>query len=407
MSIDIRSLLISEFERFVSPGLTALGFPPVPERMEQMKTVPEMAVRYGAFDGEQVVGSAGAFDFTLTVSPGRTVSAAGLTIVGVLPTHRRRGVLTALMRANLDEARRRAQPLLALFASEGTIYQRFGYGIASLCTEIEIAREHTAFLRDVKLPAAQQRLVDEEEALAAFPAIWDRVRTRTPGMLSRSLPWWRVRRVADPPWARQGRAPLQRVLIEIEGQPAAYAIYRLLESGWDEYNINTLRVEVLEAVGDGVAATAAVWRYLFDLDLMRTIKAKLLPVDHPLLFLLADQRRLRRRIYDALWVRIVDVEAALSARAYNAGTPLILRVSDPHCPWNDGCFRLQDGVARRTTDAPDLELPIDALGSLYLGAFRFAQLAAAGRITELKAGALHRGDMLFAGTPAPWTQEIF
>jgi predicted acetyltransferase len=407
MAIEIRAMAQQDLAQFLLPAQIALGFPPHPERIEQVKTLPELSVRYSAFDGDQAVAAAGVYDFSMTVSSGRTLPIAGLTMVGVLPTHRRRGVLTALMTSHFEEARRRGQSIMALFASEGPIYQRFGYGIASMCAQIEIAREHTAFQPDAPKPATRARLVSEEEALATFPAIWDRVRLRTPGMLSRSQKWWQIRRVSDPPWVRLGRAPMQRVLIEVDGQPAAYAIYRLLEFGWDSFNINTMHAEVTEAVGDGVAATAAVWRYLLDLDLVRHIKATLMPVDHPLRFLMVDQRRLRMCVTDALWVRILDVEAALSARAYNAGTPLVLRIRDARCPWNEGCFRLQDGVARRTPDAPDLELSIDALGSLYLGAFRFAQLAAAGRVTELKAGALHLADTLFASAQAPWAPEIF
>lgn len=393
--------------QFLWPAQLALGFPIHPERTEQLKTLPELAVRYSAFDGDQAVGAAGAYEFALTVSPGRTLPVAGLTMVGVLPTHRRRGVLTALMNSQFDEARRRGQSIMALFASEGTIYQRFGYGIASMCSEIEIASAHTAFLPDTPRPQVRARLLSEEEALAAFPAIWDRVRQRTPGMLSRSKEWWQVRRVSDPPWVRLGRAPMQRVILEVDGQLSAYAIYRMVDFGWDSFNVNMLRAEVTEAVGDGPAATAALWRYLLDLDLVRSIKATLLPVDHPLRYLLSDARRLSLRTCDALWIRILDVEAALSGRSYPTGTPLTLRVRDARCAWNDGCFRLQDGVARRTTDAPDLELPIDALSSLYLGATRASQLAAAGRITEHKAGALHLADTLFASQPTPWAPEIF
>lgn len=407
MTIDIRSMPKEELAQFLHPAYIALGFPPHPERIEQVKTLPELAVCYSACDGDQAVGAAGAYNFALTISPGRTLSIAGLTMVGVLPTHRRRGVLTKLMNSHFEEARRRGQSIIGLFASEGSIYQRFGYGIASMGAEIELAREHTAFLPDTPRPSVRARLLGEEEALAAFPAIWDRVRQRTPGMLSRSKEWWQIRRVSDPPWVRSGRAPMQRVLIEVDGQPAAYAIYRLIDFGWDSFNINTLRAEVTEAVGDGVAATAAVWRYLLDLDLVRNIKATLLPIDHPLRFLLVEPRRLRMHMSDALWLRIVDVEAALSARAYPTGTPIVLRVRDDRCAWNDACFRLQDGVARRTTDAPELELPIDALGSLYLGAFRASQLASAGRVVEHKAGALHLADTLFASSQTPWAPEIF
>lgn len=127
-------------------------------------------------------------------------------------------------------------------------------------------------------------------------------------------------------------------------------------------------------------------RYLFDLDLARRIKARLLPIDHPLGFLLADGRRLRMRVYDGLWVRLVDVEAALAGRCYAAGPPLLFALTDSCCPWNEGCWRLHEGRAERSTEAPELRLSADALGSVYLGGFRLSQLAAAGAVTELRAG---------------------
>lgn len=407
MSIEIRAVKLEDLAAFMLPAYTALGFVPHVERIEQMKTVPELVLRLVAFDGEQAVGSAGTYAFSLTVPGGKQVELAGLTMVGVLPTHRRRGILTQLIRQHFEDARGRKRPLSALFASEGTIYRRFGYGAASLAAEIEIERAHTAFVKEVKLPRVQARLIEEDEAAALFPAIYERVRLRTPGMLSRSPAWWRVRRIGDPSWIRAGRAPLQRVLLMLDGKAAAYAIYRLLDSGWDSFNINTLSVEVTEAVGDSPAATAALWRYLFDLDLSRHIKARLLPADHPLFFLLADARRLRMRMSDALWVRLIDVKAALSARGYERGEPLTLAVTDSFCPWNQGRFRLQDGVAERTEDAADLALSVDALGSLYLGGFRASQLAQAGLVTEIVPGALRRAEAIFGSAKAPWTPDIF
>ncbi len=403
----VRPLDRDQLAEFMRPVHTALGMPPIPERMEQVKALPELTLCLGGYLDDELVGAAGVYSLALTVPGGAAVPCAGLTMVGVLPTHRRRGVLNLLMRRHLDEAHRAGQPLATLFASEGSIYSRFGYSIASLAAEIDIDRVHTAFVPAAPRVAASARLLDEDQAVAAFPAIWDRVRARTPGMVGRSPAWWRVRRLGDPPWIRGSRAPLQRVLLHLDGEAAAYAIYRPLDSAWDGFNINTMTIEVTEAVGDGPAATAAVWRYLFDLDLARQIKARLLPVDHPLLFLLAEPRRLRMRLSDALWVRLVDVEAALSARSYPPGPPLVLSVTDPLCPWNQDTWRLHDGFVRRSDAPAELRLPVEALGAVYLGGFRFSQLAAAGCIVELRPGALHRADSLFASAPAPWAPEIF
>lgn len=407
MHSAVRPLGRDQLAEFMRPVHTALGLQFIPERIEQVKTLPELALCLGGFLEDQLVGAAGVYSLELTVPGGAAVPTAGLTMVGVLPTHRRRGVLSQLMRHHLAEAHRCGQPLASLFASEGSIYNRFGYSIASLAAEIELDRAHTAFVPTAPKVAASARLLDEDEAVAAFPAIWDRVRARTPGMVARSPQWWRVRRLGDPPWVRGSRAPLQRVLLQVAGEAVAYAIYRQLDSGWDGFNINTMNLEVVEAVGDGPAATAAVWRYLLDIDLAQQIKARLLPVDHPLLFLLVEPRRLRLRLSDALWVRVVEVTAALGARSYAPGPPLVFAVSDPLCPWNQGTFCLHEGVARRSEAAPELQLPIEALGAVYLGGFRFSQLAAAGRIVELRPGAVQRADALFAAAAAPWAPEIF
>lgn len=407
MHSAVRPLGRDQLAEFMRPVHTALGLQLIPERIEQVKTLPELALCLGGFLEDQLVGAAGVYSLELTVPGGAAVPTAGLTMVGVLPTHRRRGVLSQLMRHHLAEAHRCGQPLASLFASEGSIYNRFGYSIASLAAEIELDRAHTAFVPTAPKVAASARLLDEDEAVAAFPAIWDRVRARTPGMVARSPQWWRVRRLGDPPWVRGSRAPLQRVLLQVAGEAVAYAIYRQLDSGWDGFNINTMNLEVVEAVGDGPAATAAVWRYLLDIDLAQQIKARLLPVDHPLLFLLVEPRRLRLRLSDALWVRVVEVTAALGARSYAPGPPLVFAVSDPLCPWNQGTFCLHEGVARRSEAAPELQLPIEALGAVYLGGFRFSQLAAAGRIVELRPGAVQRADALFAAAAAPWAPEIF
>ena len=407
MHSAVRPLGRDQLAEFMRPVHTALGLQLIPERIEQVKTLPELALCLGGFIDDQLVGAAGVYSLELTVPGGAAVPTAGLTMVGVLPTHRRRGVLSQLMRHHFAEAHRCGQPLASLFASEGSIYNRFGYSIASLAAEIELDRAHTAFVPTAPKVAASARLLDEDEAVAAFPAIWDRVRARTPGMVARSPQWWRVRRLGDPPWVRGSRAPLQRVLLQVAGEAVAYAIYRQLDSGWDGFNINTMNLEVVEAVGDGPAATAAVWRYLLDIDLAQQIKARLLPVDHPLLFLLVEPRRLRLRLSDALWVRVVEVTAALGARSYAPGPPLVFAVSDPLCPWNQGTFCLHEGVARRSEAAPELQLPIEALGAVYLGGFRFSQLAAAGRIVELRPGAVQRADALFATATAPWAPEIF
>jgi predicted acetyltransferase len=247
--------------------------------------------------------------------------------------------------------------------------------------------------------------VGERDALSAFPAVYDRVAARTPGMFARSPDWWEHRLLADPEWRRRGSGEKMRLLVEIDGQAQAYALYRIRESFDDGLPTSTL--EVLEAVGASPAATAEVWRYLLDIDLNETVVADLLPVDHPLFLLVAHPQRMRFRLEDGLWARLVDVGAALSARSYAADDTLVVEVRDTFCAWNDGRWKLQDGAAERTTAPADLAVDVADLGSVYLGGFTWAQLLDAGRAEELTEGAAARGDTLFRTDRAPWCPEIF
>jgi predicted acetyltransferase len=406
MDIAIRPVPPDRIDDFVVPICTAFGLVPAAERADRLRSLPELDVYLGAFDGDRIVGTAGSYTFDMTVPGGVAVETAGLTVVAVLPTHRRRGILRGLMRAHLDGARRRGQTVAALWASEGQIYGRFGYGMAQLAAEIDVVRERTAFAGGIPpTEGAEARIVAEDEALRTFPAVWDRVRLSQPGMLSRSSAWWRVRRTGDPEWLRAGRPPLQRALIEIGGRPAAYAIYRF-SAPYTGRPADT-PLEIVEAMGDSPAATRAVWRYLFDIDIVTGFTAGNLPLDHPLFFLMAEPRRLRARVGDALWIRLVDVGAALSRRGHGASEPLVIEVEDAFCPWNQGRYRLTGGAAARTDATPDLSLDVQTLGAAYLGGFGLTQLAATGRIVEHTPGALRRGDAIFRGDRAPWCPEIF
>jgi predicted acetyltransferase len=353
-----------------------------------------------AQDAGAIVGGAGVFPFDLTV-PGGPVRAAGVTVVGVLPTHRRRGVLRDLMRAQLDDVHARGEPIAVLWASEGGIYGRFGYGLASVCGDMEIPKGHTRFIAQAEWPGTT-RLVSEEEAAGLFAQVYDRVAPVTPGMFARTPEWWRKRRLSDSEWRRAGGGELTYVVLERSGEPEAYALYRLNFSYTD--GSPTGKTVVVEAMGATPAATAAVWRFLLDIDWMEKIEAELLPVDHPLFLLLSEQNRMKFRVGDGLWIRPVDVGAALAARGYAGEGELVLEVADAFCPWNEGRWAL-DGS--RTTAAPDLRLQVDALGCAYLGGFSFADLARAGRVEEAKPGALARADALFRTDLKPWCPEIF
>src|SRR5436190_10151767 len=375
--------------------------PPDEEFCERwVRTLPHERM-HAAFEDGQIVGGAGAFPFELSV-PGGSLPCAGVTGVGTQPTHRRRGALRSLMDTQLRDVHERGEPIAALWASEETIYGRFGYGIASWGGELTIPHERDAFAEPLE-PAGKARFVTPEEARELFPPIYDAVRRERPGMTSRSEAWWEDRHLRQE--EDESNAPRRFVVLELDGDPLAYAIYRTHMS-W-EAGSATSRLVVREALGATPQATAAIWRFLLDVDWMAAVEASLVPPDHPLFLLLATPRRAGYRMGDALWVRLVDLPASLSGRAYGDAGPLVLEVRDAVCEWNDGRWRLGGGACERTDEEPDLALDVSALGSAYLGAVSFAQLREALRVEQLREGAVARADALFAWRPLPWCLEIF
>jgi predicted acetyltransferase len=377
---------------------------PTDEQLGSLSRVMPADRLHAAWDGARVVGGAGVFPFEMTV-PGGRVRAAGVTVVGVLPTHRRRGVLRAMMRAQLDACRAHGEPVAYLWASEDGIYGRFGYGMASLTAEIDVARERSSYHASTE-PFGETRLVPPGGAEALVAPVWERVAAVTPGMFARSPAWWQARTLADPEWRRGRGGELRCVVLELSGRARAYALYRvnpMLERG-----VQNGTLDVGEALGDSPEATRAIWRFLLDVDWTARVRASLLPVDHPLVLLMAEPRRLRMSLRDGLWVRLIDVEAALAARAYAPEGSAVIEVGDEFCPWNQGRWRVSAGAVERTREPADLAGDVTALGSVYLGGFSWTQLARSLRVTELRPGGLARADALFARRdPAPWCPEIF
>ena len=384
----------------LAPVSHYFGSTPTEEGAQRFSRVLDHERMHVAEEDGLVVGGASAFDFRLTV-PGAIVPAAGVTIVGVLPTHRRRGILTELMRAQLDDAHGRGEPLAVLWASEETIYGRYGYGMAAQCGEIELQRVYGGFRKPIE-PGGSYRLLSLEEGLELIPPVYERVAAETPGMFSRSREWWESRVFYDPEARREGGGEMQRVVYERDGEALAYALYRLKMEFEDGSSVGETRA--IEAMGVDPNATAAIWRFLIDVDWMDRVRSWLLPVDHPLFFLLERPRRLRFRLGDSLWVRLVHVGAALAARGRAGEEDIAIEVLDSFCPWNNGVY---SGDGSQASRAPDLRLDISDLGSVYLGGFTFGQLLRAGRVEELSAGAVEAADGLFRTERAPWCPEIF
>jgi predicted acetyltransferase len=356
-------------------------------------------------DGDVVVATAGSYAFDVTVPGGAQVPMAGVCNVTVHPTHRRRGILRRVMAAQLDDVARRGEPLAGLTASEASIYERFGYGTGTFTTRWELEHHH-AHLKHPAHAEGRVRMADATAAAAAAHSVYSRIAPSRVGELSRPEAWWP--KLFEP--TAKGARFFTAVHDDADGTPDAFARY-VLDAHWpDGVAANTLRVLELQAVD--AHAEAAMWSFLFGVDLVGTISAGERPVDDPLRWRLPDARRLRvRQLRDHLWVRVVDVATALSSRTYGADDALVLELHDDFRPENSGRWLVEGGphgaTCARTDRAADLSLAAADLGALYLGGVPVSTLAAAGRIRELTSGAVARGDRAFLAHPSPWCTTHF
>jgi len=406
MSVDVRPCASTE-ELADALGVISqyFGMEGSVEGAERFLNWIELDRMHGAWDGDRIVGGAGAFSFDVSVPGGNRVPAAGVTVIGVQPTDRRRGVLTAMMRAQLDDVHRRGEPLAYLWASEATIYGRFGYGFASLNASITLPTEKATFAQPFEA-RGQARFVTLNEALDLFPPLYERVRDLRPGMPSRTHAWWETRRLSDDPARRRpGQGPMKMAVLDLDGAPAGYVAYRI--SPGIVGGITTAKVIVVEVIAPTPEAERELWSFVFNLDWKAAVECEFLPVDNALLLTVANPRHLKQTLTDALWVRLVDVGEALKARALMDASPIVLEIEDAFCPWNAGRWKVAPGQAERTDEEADLCLDVSALGSVYLGGFSFSDLVRGLRVTELRPGAAVKADALFRTDARPWCPEIF
>ncbi|WP_250298441.1 GNAT family N-acetyltransferase [Streptomyces sp. NBC_01267] len=379
-----------------------------PEERRLFEELTEYDRSVGAWDGDRCVGTSGAFSFRLSVPGGAFVPAAGVTMVSVAATHRRRGILTSMMRRQLDDVRALGEPLAVLTASEPEIYGRFGYGAATwqLTAEIDTSRVKLTVPRGTD--AVRLRFAPPEDAAEECEAVYLRSVGSRPGMPAR-LPGWERLPLLDPPAGREGASRLQCVVAERDGEVVGYVRFHN-KPEWDAAGPEGVIVLKDMAALDP-AAYAALWRFLFDVDLTSTVRVQNRPVDDPWLSLVSDVRRCGLSRRDSLHVRLVDVGAALEARTYQRPVDVVLDVEDVFCPWNSGHWRLT-GDAKgascvRTDDAADLALSVKELGAAYLGGTALSALAGAGLVQELRPGALAEASLAFGSDVAPWLPHGF
>lgn len=410
---QIRVPAADQLKDFAGPVQMAFGGGFSDAELEDWLKLAEPDRWLGAFrpGSDAVAGAASAYSVRLTV-PGGEVAAAAVTGVGVRPDHRRRGILRTLMRRQLHDVHERGEPAAVLWASEGSIYQRFGYGLSTLDGAIEIDTARTAFARHLPVEG-HVRIVDEQEAAELFPPLYEVMRNATPGAISRSPRWWTEATLADREYYRHGAGSKFRVIYEVEGRPEGYALYRMRED-WDDRGAKGV-LEISEALTTTPRSVRGLWRYLFDMDLVRTVKASRVPLPTPLQHVLAEPRALGLVVKDGLWTRLLDLRTALAARRYGTPDSLVVEVSDGLCPWNDGTWRVATegpaGQAVATVESverpADLALDIADLGAIYLGGTRAGELAAAGRILEHTPGAARRLGAMFLADVAPWCSTMF
>ncbi|UMP04969.1 GNAT family N-acetyltransferase [Amycolatopsis sp. EV170708-02-1] len=352
---------------------------------------------FGAFDPE-LIGTVRSFDSEVTVPGGGTTPLAAVSLVGVRADRIRRGVLTALMRAQFEDFAARGVPAAMLHASEGAIYGRFGYGNAVRAKSIEVDRRRARFRPEA--PAGGEiSVLDLESTIERWPSLFDALPRTRPGMIARSPNLW-------PGYEREVRRATTPVTTAVHQGPdgndgfVTYTVERAHFGAPAQLKIHSFHYANPDAF-------AGVWRYLLSVDLVDSITAEKRPLDEPVELLFTDPRDAAvTKVQDEGWFRLVDVETMLGARTYQ-GEPVVIEVTDPFLEHNSGRYRLSEDGAIRTIEPADLELHADTLSMVYLGGWRPSDLAFAGRIRATGETALERADQLFATRVNPWCGTFF
>ncbi|HEX6255450.1 MAG TPA: GNAT family N-acetyltransferase [Euzebyales bacterium] len=356
-----------------------------------------------ARDGDRIIGTTTVLDYTMSVPGADPVSCAGVTSVGVAPTHRRRGVLRSLMRRQLDDLHAAGTPWAALYASEAGIYGRFGYGVASRCQTFRLDGPWRRFTEPV-VPTGVA-LVDVADAAPLLSDVYERMRTDVPGMMSFAEDKWRLYLEHDPPGVRSGGSARQVVTCGDRG----FVVYRIRRGWGDAGPDGTVQVERCMATDSD--AWRQLWSYVCGLDLVQHLEAHMRPVDDPLPWWLAERHRLVITDGTSCYIRLVDVGAALSQRGTTADTAVVLDVADTFCPWNTRRWKLAgDGGALQCTptdEAADAALDVRELGSLSLGGISPYELARAGLIEAHRPDVLDRLAVLLVSRHPPWNPFVF
>ncbi|MEN8237996.1 MAG: GNAT family N-acetyltransferase [Actinomycetota bacterium] len=407
-NITIRPVTIAEYPAFVTALIEGFSDDLPDESFPKMIEEVLPAERtLAAFDGDTIVGTFGGYDLDLTV-PGGTVKMEGTTVVTVFPTHRRMGLMDEMMTLHLDNAVANGYPVAGLWASSSAIYGRHGYGAATYATTRTLDGP-TFHLRD-GIGMDRVTRISSEQAADRLPPVFDRVCSTTPGMFARDETWWAQEVLRDEEWMKRGRTSHRIVIHEGPDGADGYVIYRQKQSESDDGHANGT-VSVLEMIAETSTAKASLWNYIANIDGCPKVRSWNMPLHDDVLAMVREPRRFAvTALYDALWIRILDVEAALSQRTYEDDGTVVFSIVDNYRPQTDGTYRLtvSDGVGecKRTDEQANLDIDIDVLGALYLGGGDAGGYVAAGRLrgSDAEIATLHA---IFSTMKTPWCNQVF
>ncbi|WP_433869287.1 GNAT family N-acetyltransferase [Saccharopolyspora sp. CA-218241] len=398
---EFRPLADTEFRPARDLFMRALNLPPVTDEMwKSVSRTSEPGRVFGGFLDGELAGTALTGTSALAVPGGAEVPAGAVTGVGVRADRTRRGVLTGLMRAQFDDTRERGEPVTMLHASEAVIYERFGYGVATRSRTVSLDRFRAALRPDAPR-GGRMDLLDPEAARTVLPDVYRGLGLVRPGSIVRGDAWWDMNLAMAP------RDAVAVVHYDPAGVPDGFLRYEP-KSRDHRFDDGTVTLQVRDLVAGDAIAAAELWRFLFERDLTDRIVAVDRPLDEPVEWLMVDRRACRTTaVGDDLWLRLVDVAAALRARTFNAAEPVLVEVHDRFLPDNEGTYRIGPEDVERTEQRPQLSMDVSALAALYLGDVSVSALAAAGRVQVHEPAALPGADHLFTTDVVPWCGTPF
>lgn len=397
MAIAIRTPSEDQWPEMFRVEARGFGFVPDAGDIEMRRPIIDLSRFRIAVERGHIVGVAGSFGLDVTLPGGTTVPGSGITWVSVAATHRRQGVLTQLMEACHADADERGEPVATLFASEGGIYERFGYGVATEMRGITIDRPKARFRPGLKVDRKAVRFIEHDEALAHRDRLWQTFRRHRAGEVSRNAAW---QRFLSDIWAKpQGSASPAFCL----AHPDGYATYRLTEK-WTEHGPDH-RLDVLDVVALTPKAHLDLWHTIVGVDLVVTIAHRSMPVDDALPYYFTDSRVVRTTsVKDGLWANVRDVAVCFGARTYGTADRLVIEVAGKR--WAIEGNEVESSCRPVRTRA-DVVVDHPSLGALLFGGIRPSQLVAAGRITARSVDVVRRANAFFQTWPAPHCQTHF